>query len=71
MLAGEEERDEQAHDLVVRVNGAVLVLHVDENLCRLPPACFQVRQHERSNERLMYLPPHIHCLHAQGLTTLR
>lgn len=32
VLSGEEERDEQSHDLAVGVNAAVLVLHVHEYL---------------------------------------
>lgn len=32
MLPSEEEGDKQTHDLVVRVDGVVLVLHVHENL---------------------------------------
>ena len=32
MLTGEEKRDEQSHDLVVSVDGAVLVFHVHKNL---------------------------------------
>ena len=52
MLASKEEREEQSHDLVIRVNGAVLVLHVDENLRGSTVLAFVIRQHERSRQTL-------------------